>query len=361
MLKKLDYYIIRKYLSSFFFTMLMITMVAVVIDFSEKIGKFINAELPLGMVIRDYYLPFIPWINGMMWPLFSLIAVIFFTSRLAKDSEIVAMLSSGISFNRLLVPYLIGATLIASFLWVGKNYVIPHSCKKKNDFESEHFNKHKKTINNDIHLFLSPDEKIYIRYYRSRDTSAQNFRLEKFDEGHLVEYLKADKLYFKEHPNVWTLKNYEIRKLDGLDEHVVFSDGEELDTILDLTPEDFILNTKLMENMTTVDLRKHIRRERERGVGAAKNFLVQLHQRNSDPFTIIILTVIGMAIAARKIRGGMGIHLAMGVTLGAAFVIVSQFSATFSNNLSFSPALGAWVPNLIFGLIALVLIRYSQK
>lgn len=336
-------------------------MVAVVIDFSEKIGRFINADLPLGFVFKEYYLPFIPWINGMMWPLFSLIAVIFFTSRLARDSEIVAILSSGISFNRLLVPYLIGAGLIASTLWVGKNYVIPHSCKKKNDFESEYFNKHKKTINSDIHLFLSPDEKIYIRYYRSRDTSAQNFRLEKYESGKLVEYLKAERLLFKEHPNKWTIKNFEVRKINDLNEEYVFAHEESIDTTLDLTPEDFILNTKLMENMTTGDLKKHIKRERERGVGAAKNFLVQLHQRNSDPFTIIILTVIGMSIAARKVRGGLGIHLAMGVVLGSAYVIVSQFSATFSNNLSFSPALGAWLPTIIFGIIAIFLVRFSQK
>ena len=335
-------------------------MVAVVIDFSEKIGKFISAELPIRTILVEYYLPFIPWINGMMWPLFSLIAVIFFTSRLAKDSEIVAILSSGVSFNRLLLPYLVGASIIAFSLWVGKNYLIPHSCKHKNDFESEYFNKHKKAINNDVHLFLSPTEKIYIRYYRSRDTAAQNIRLEKYHEGKLVEFLKADKLIFKSQPNVWTIKNYEIRKFDGHNEEFVSADLEK-DTVLDLTPEDFVLNTKLMENMTTGDLKKYIKRERDRGVGAAKNFLVQLHQRNSDPFTIIILTLIGMSISARKIRGGMGIHLAMGVVLGSAFVVVSQFSATFSNNMSLSPALGAWLPNIVFGIIAIVLIRYSQK
>ena len=341
--------------------MLLITMMAVVIDFSEKIGKFLDAELSFATVINQYYLNFIPWINGLMWPLFSLIAVIFFTSRLAKNSEIIAMLSSGISFNRILIPYLIAASIISGFLWIGKNYVIPNSSKIKNDFEYEHLSKkHQKTLNNDIHVFLSPTEKIYIRYYRKRDTSGQTFRLETIENGRLKKVIKAEQLKFKEHPNVWTLMNYEIRTFSDLSESISIN-NEILDTVLDLTPEDFIRNEKSMENMTTSDLREHIRREQQRGIGAAKNFLVQLHQRNSGPFSIIILTLIGVSISSRKVRGGMGLHLAYGITLGAAYVVLSQFSSTFSINMSMSPLLGAWLPNIIFGIIAIILIRYSQK
>jgi lipopolysaccharide export system permease protein len=362
MFKKLDSYIIKKYLGSFFFTMLLITMIAVVIDFSEKINRFIDAELSISKIVGEYYLNFIPWINGMMWPLFSLIAVIFFTSRMAKNSEIVAFLSSGISFNRLMVPYLISASLIAGVLWLGKNYFIPYNCKIKNDFESEYLKKNsKKTLNNDIHFFLNPSEKIYIRYYRKSDTTAQSFRLEGFKNNRLASVLKAEKLVFKEQPNVWTLKNYTRRTFEGLDESYLVAKGEELDTTLDLTPEDFVRNTKLMENMTTVDLEDYIHRERERGLGDAKSFLIEKHMRNSQPFTILILTIIGFALSSRKVRGGMGLHLAIGVILGACFVIVSKFAATFSNNLSLSPALGAWFPNIIFTFLALFIVRQSQK
>lgn len=337
-------------------------MVAVVIDFSEKIGKFIDAELSIGKVFSEYYLNFIPWINGLMWPLFSLIAVIFFTSRMAKNSEILAMLSSGISFNRILIPYLIAASFIAGLLWYGKNEVIPVSSKTKNDFEYEYLTKkYQKTLNNDIHIFLSPTQKIYIRYYRKRDATGQNFRLETFKDNRLVEVMKGEQLIFKETPNQWTIKDYEIRRFNGLKEFLLQAKGETLDTILDLTPDDFIRNAKSMENMTTRDLRVHIQRERDRGIGAAKNFLVQLHQRSSGPFSIIILTIIGVAISSRKVRGGMGLHLAFGVTIGAAYVVLSQFSSTFAINLSMSPMLGAWIPNIFFGLIALVLVRISQK
>jgi len=342
--------------------MLLITLVSVVIDFSEKINKFLDAELSTLEVLQGYYLPFIPWINGLMWPLFSLIAVIFFTSRLAKNTELIAMLSSGVSFNRIMVPYVVAASILASLFWIGKNYVIPHSNKLKNDFEYEHISKrHSKTLNNDVHFYLNNDEKVHIRYYRKRDTTAQGFRIETFEEGRLIKTLKAEKLIFKEKPNTWTLKDYEIRTFRGMQETLTSVKGAETDTTLNLTPGDFIQNMKVRENMTTGDLRKYIQREQSRGVGASKNFLIQLHQRNSEPFSIIILTIIGLAVAARKVRGGMGLHLAIGVTLGAAFVIISQFSATFSVNLSMPPALGAWIPNMIFSVVAVVLVRYSQK
>ncbi len=342
--------------------MLLISLVSVVIDFSEKINKFIDADLSTLAVLKGYYLPFIPWINGLMWPLFSLIAVIFFTSRLARNTEIIAMLSSGVSFNRLMVPYVIAASILAGMFWVGKNYVIPHSNKIKNEFEYEHLTKkHSRTLNNDIHFFLNDSEKVHIRYYRKRDTTAQNFRIETFAEGKLVQTLKAEKLIFSKMPNIWTIKDYEIRTFSGMDETYTQIKGEKKDTVLNLTPDDFVQNMKVMENMTTGDLREYIQREQGRGVGAAKNFLIQLHQRNSEPFSIIILTIIGLAVASRKVRGGMGLHLAIGVILGAAFVIVGQFSATFSNNLSMSPALGAWLPNIIFAFIALFLVGKSQK
>ncbi len=358
----MDQYIIKKYLSSFLFTMLLITMIAVVIDFSEKINRFIDSDVGLLQILGSYYLNFIPWINGMMWPLFSLIAVIFFTSRMAKNAELVALLSSGVSFYRIMVPYLVAATIIAGTLWVGKNYFIPYSCKIKNDFESEYLKKSsKKTLNNDIHFFLSPSEKLYIRYYRSSDTTAQSFRLESFIQNRLVKVLKAEKLVYKSSPNVWTLKDYSVREFSGLNESFLVSMGESIDTVLDLTPEDFIRNTKLMENMTTVDLNDYINRERERGLGDAKAFLIEKHMRNSQPFTIFILTLIGFAISSRKVRGGMGLHLAIGVVLGAAFVIVSKFAATFSNNLSLSPVLGAWLPNLMFSIVALIIVKQSQK
>ena len=173
--------------------------------------------------------------------------------------------------------------------------------------------------------------------------------------------LKAEKIKFKEEPNRWTISNYTIRTIDGLMETIKIANSESIDTTLELTPEDFIRNTKGMENMNTTDLQNYIKRKKERGLGAEKNHIVELYLRTSQPFAIIILTIIGFAIAARKTRGGMGLHLALGVIIGAAYVIISQFSSTFSNNLSLSPILGAWIPNVIFGIIALYLLFKAQK
>lgn len=362
MLKKLDIYIIKKYLSTFFFTMLLISMIAVVIDFSEKVNKFMDSDLSFLEILRDYYIPFVPWINGLMWPLFALISVVFFTSRMAKNSEIIAILSAGVSARRLMVPYLISAMIISIALWFGKNHLIPLSSKKKNDFEYEYITKkHNQHLHNDIHIFLNPSEKIYIRYYSKRDTTGQGFRLETFKEGRLTKYIKAEKLKLIDRPNKWSIINYEIRSFNKLDEDILLGKGEQIDTILDLTAKDFVRNKKLMQNMTSADLKDYILREKERGLGTAKNFLVELHQRTADPFTILVLTIIGFAISSRKVRGGMGFHLAIGVITGSAYVVLSQFAATFSINMSLDPGLGAWIPNLLFGCIALIMLYKAQQ
>jgi len=359
--KKLDLYILKKYLGTFFYSVLLISLVSIVIDFSEKIEKLLDGPT-FNEIIFEYYLNFIPWINGLLWPLFALLSVVFFTSRLAKNSEIISMLSSGMSYRRILLPYFIGSSILATLLWFGNNYVIPRSSKIKNDFETEYFWKsNNKTLGNNIHCYLSPDEKVYIRYYRKKDSSGQTFRFERFKDGSLSYVIKAKKIRIKKAPNTWSLFDYEKRTFDGINESLLVSKGESMDTMLNLTPDDFIRNINLMENMSSSELRTFINIEKERGLGTAKKFTIELHRRNADPFTIIILTILGVAIASRKVRGGLGIHLALGVVAGACFVIVSKFSVTFAHNLDMPPALGIWVPNILFGLLALFLVSKAQK
>jgi len=362
LLKKLDIYIIKKYLSTFIFTILMITVMAIAIDFFEKINKFLVDTVTVEEIIFDYYLNFIPWINGLLWPLFALLAVIFFTSRMASNTEIVSMLSAGISFQRIMRPLLIAASIIAITHWVGKNYLIPKSNKIKGEFESVHIRKsNRKTLDDNTHFFLNPNEKVYIKYFRRSDSTANTFRLEKFDEGKLVYILKARKLEFKEMPNVWTLKDYEYHKFDGLVEELVITNGGEMDTTFNFTPKDFFRYSNQMEMMSTSELRDFINEEEQRGIDTAKKFKTELFSRSADPFTIIILTIMGFAIASRKTRGGMGFHLASGVILGSAFVIIQKFSMTFSINLGLYPIIGAWIPNVIFGIITIFLVKNAQK
>ncbi len=363
MFKKLDRYIIKKYLGTFFYTILLISMIAIVIDFSEKVEKLLNPELTLSRVLFEYYLNFIPWINGLLWPLFALLSVIFFTSRMAKNAEIISILSSGVSYYRFLQPYLIAGTFLASLLWIGNNYVIPRSTKIKNDFEQEFINSNStKSLGYNTHFFLDPDEKVYLRYYRSKDTTGTTFRFEQFDEDMQLKYmLKAAKITLAKAPNVWTLHDYEKRSFNGLKETLVNGKGETMDTTLNLTPADFVRNKKIMENMTSTDLREFINIERGRGLDTAQAMLIELHRRSADPVTIIILTLMGAAIASRKVRGGLGFHLASGVILGALFVLVSRFSMTIANNLSLNPALGMWLPNILFVCLAAYLIAKAQK
>jgi lipopolysaccharide export system permease protein len=362
MLKKIDIYIIKKYFSTFFFTMCLISAIAVAMDFFEKVDKFLAPDVKVKDIIFKYFLNFIPYINGLLWPLFALLAVIFFASRMAKDSEIIAALSSGMSYNRLLRPFLIAGTSIAFLLWLGNNYVIPNSTRIKNEFEGEYIKRgNKKTLSSDIHFFLSPNKKAYFRYYSQSDSSARNFRVETFDSVGLTTIMKSDELRFIDSTSKWRMTGYELHTINGLNEGMVVNKQLTQDTIFSFRPEDFIRYTKQMEMMTSAELRSFMRAEEARGLEGAKKYRVELYRRTADPFTIIILTIIGTCIATRKVRGGMGLHLAFGVILGAVFVIVSKFAVTFVSNLGMPEALGVWLPNIIFSIISYYLYLKAQK
>lgn len=337
-------------------------MLAIAINFFENVDKFLNDTVKLKDVFLVYYLNFIPWINGLLWPLFALLAVIFFTSRLARNSEIIATLSAGISYNRFLRPYLIGGFIIAGLLWIGNNYVIPNSSRIKNEFESEFIKKSsKQTLSSDLHFYTSPDEVAYFRYYSARDSSARNFRLEKFKDGRLIKVLKADNLRYIDSTKMWQMSNIETHTFNGLKEKLIINQQVKKDTLFPFFPDDFVRYSKQMEMLTTTELRKFISSENDKGMETAKSYLIELYRRTADPFTIIILTIIGASVASRKVRGGMGFHLAVGVILGSVFVILSKFSITFASNQNFSPLLGVWIPNIIFGFISFYLYRKAQK
>lgn len=337
-------------------------MVAVVIDFSEKVEKFLNEDVSWKEIVVDYYLNFIPWINGLLWPLFALIAVIFFTSRLAKDSEIISILASGVSYYRLLVPYLVSASILAGLLWYGNNYIIPRSTKKKNTFENTYiWRNNKKTLNENVHFFLSPTEKAFVRYFRLRDSTMIDFRLETFEDGRLVKLLKSKRLQYQNQTDEWQLKDYTVRTFDGLNETIDIRHGEELDTTFAFTVEEFISYSNEMEMMTSPEIKEKIQQEKEKGIANSKKFIVEYYRRTADPFTIIILTLIGVSLASRKVRGGLGMHLAVGLLIGSLFVLVSKFSITFAHGQALSPLLGIWLPNIIFSFVAIYALIRAQK
>jgi lipopolysaccharide export system permease protein len=361
-MKILDWYIVKKYLSTFFFTMMLITMIAVSINYFEWIDKFVNSKLSFSQIFIQYYLHFIPYINGLLWPLFAMLAVIFFTSRMAKNSEIISMLSAKVSYSRLLRPYMIGAGIIAILLWIGNNYVIPKSNTKKNAFEVQYIKPSlQSTLNHNVHFWISKHEKVYIRSYSNTDSSGRTFRLEKFKDNKLIYSLKANRIVFIGQPNKWKLEGYEIRTFGDQSESLILKPSEHIDTSFNFVPQDFNRYTNQMEMMTTSELNDFIKYDQAKGLDSGKKYSIELYRRTADPCTIFILTLIGVSVASRKVRGGMGFHIAVGVILGATFVILSKFSTTFSTNLSLSPIIGVWLPNIFFSIVAWYLIRTAQK
>jgi lipopolysaccharide export system permease protein len=362
MLKKIDKYIIKKFLTTFFFTVLIFSMISVVIDFSEKVQKFIDEPVTKKEILIDYYPNFIMFITGLLWPLFTLIAVIFFTSRMAYNSEIISIFNAGVSFRRLMRPYLLAAVFIAGIHFVGNHWFIPLGNKKMLDFIHTYISKDEdKGKTRDVHMFLSPDTKVYINYYRKRDTTARKFRLERFDGNQLVYMIKANTAEWIGPPNHWRLRNYEIRTFDGLRESLVIGQGQQIDTVLNFTPEDFVDYKEQQTMMTTPDLQHYINTQRARGLGHTKKYETEMHRRTAEPFTIFILTLIGMSIAARKVRGGVGLHLAIGMGLGAVFIFLSRFSIVFAAGQAIPVILGIWMPNIIFSVVAVYLVANAQK
>lgn len=362
MLTILDRYIIKKFLSTFFFTVLIFTLISVVIDYSEKVEKFIEEPITRKEIVLDYYPSFIIFIDGLLWPLFTLISVIFFTSRMANNSEIISILNAGVSFRRLLRPYLLSALLIASLSYIGNHYFIPLGNKKRLNIEYTYFDHDKdKGKTRDVHMFVGPDTKVYINFYRKRDSSARNLRIEQYQDHELVNFIKATTAEWLGPPNRWRLRNYEIRSFDGLEEELIIGRGGQLDTTINLVPDDFVDYEAQQSMMITSELKAYINKHRARGVGNVLKYEIELYRRTADPVTAFILTIIGVSIAARKIRGGIGLHLALGIGLGAVFIFLSRFSIVFATGQTLPPLLGIWLPNLVFAAIALYLITRAQK
>ncbi len=362
MLKKLDWYIIRKFLTTFFFTVLIFSMISVIIDFSEKVEKFIEEPITKYEILVDYYPNFIIFIAGLLWPLFTLIAVVFFTSRMAYNSEIISIFNAGVSFRRFMRPYLVSAFFIAGLHLIGNHYFIPQGNKKRLDLEHTYISRdNDKGKTRDVHMFVGPDTKVYVNSYRKRDSTARNFRMERYDSNELVYLLKAATAEWLGPPDRWRLRSYEIRTFDGLKESLVVGRGQQMDTTVNLRPGDFVDYTEQQSMMTSSQLSEFIRERKDRGMGNTEKYEIELYRRTAEPFTIFILTIIGVAIAARKVRGGIGLHLAIGVAIGAVFIFLSRFAIVFATGQLLPPLIGIWLPNIIFSFIAIYLVLNAQK
>lgn len=362
MFKTIDRYIIRKFAGTFLFVVLIFSLVAVIVDFSQNVEEFIDEKLGPGQVAREYYLNFVIFINGLLWPLFTLISVIFFTSRMAYNAEIISILNAGVSFTRLLRPYLAAAGAIAFVHLLLNHFFIPLSNKTRLDFFHSYIVKESdKGSTRDIHMFVEPGLKIYVRDYFKQDSFARNFRLEQFEGSRLAGFIEADEVRWKGRPNKWQLINYEMHRFGPAGEEIRVGGKGKLDTTLQMVPEDFVRYEATREMIPSQRLSAFIEEERLRGVGNTKVYEIELHRRSADPFMILVVTIIGVSLASRKVRGGLGLHLALGVVLGAIFIFLSKFSITFATGDALPAFLGVWLPNIIFTGLSILLVSKSQK
>lgn len=361
MLYKLDRYILGKYLKTFLLALALIIIIVITFDVSEKLDKFISHHATFGQVVVDYYFNFIPGFVNLYSPLFIFISVLFFTSKMAGNTEIIAILGSGISYMRLLRPYLYGSLIVAVVVLLLGNFVIPLSNRHLIDFE-EHYVKAKATsYYSNLHFQSAPGVQVYAESYDVKKARGYKFCREVVDDdGHMTCRETADVIVYDSTSHLWNATGYTRRTIDaaGVEE---LTHPQNTDVDFGIDPEDFDLLSKRIETMTTPTLLRHIERERMRGTGTVKEAQIELYQRLLNPLAIIVMTFIGVAIASRKSRGGIGMHLAIGITLAFGFIVFMKVTTVFAIGGNLSPFMAVLLPQLVFGIAAVYLIYKAPK
>lgn len=359
-IRKVDWYIIKKFLGTYFFAIALIISIAVVFDVNEWIDKFINNKAPVKAIIFDYYANFIPYFSNLFSPLFVFISVIFFTSKLAENSEIIAMMSTGMSFRRLLRPYMISAAIISIMTYSMGAYVIPKGNVTRLNFEDKYKKKKKQEYVRNVQIEVDSGVIAYMERYENYNKTAYRFSLDKFVDKKLVSHLTArSATYDTMNVHKWTLKNYMIREMDGMKETI--TKGERLDSIIKMEPQDFLIMRNQQETMTSSELSAYIERQRRRGFANIKEFEIEYHKRIAMSFASFILTIIGVSLSSRKVKGGMGLYLGVGLALSFSYILFQTVSSTFAVNGNASPLLAVWIPNIVYSFIAIYLYRKAPR
>ena len=359
-IRRMDWYIIKKFLGTYFFAIALIISIAVVFDVNEWIGNFINNKAPVKAIIFDYYANFIPYFSNLFSPLFVFISVIFFTSKLAENSEIIAMMSTGMSFRRLLRPYMISAAIIAVLTYGMGAYVIPKGNVTRLNFEDKYKKKKKTEYVRNVQVEGDSGVIAYMERYENYNKTAYRFSLDKFEDKKLVSHLTArSATYDTTSVHKWTLKNYMIREMDGMRENIIT--GDRLDTIIKMEPQDFLITKGMQQTMTSTELDEYIAKQKRRGFANIKEFQIEYHQRIAMSFAAFILTIIGVSLSSRKVKGGMGLYLGIGLALSFSYILFQTISATFAVNGNTPPVLAVWIPNILYTFIAIYLYRKAPR
>ncbi len=358
-MKKLDLYIIKKFLGTFFFALALIIAIAIVFDITDDIVDFITSNAPLKAIVVDYYLNFIPYFANLFSSLFIFISVIYFTSRMTYNTEIVAILSSGISFRRLLFPYFISAFILAGLSFSLTNYIIPSANKRRLDFEEQYIRNPYRNLDRHIHKQIAPNVFIYMESYNARSNIGYKFSMERFENKKLKEKLTSDYFRWDTIINKLQIHNYFKRTIDSLTETI--EKGRRIDTVLNITPDDFERRNSNVETMDYFELNEFIEKLELQGADNIEVFKIEKYRRIASPFAAFILTLIGVSLSTRKVKGGIGLHIGTGLLLSFSYILFMQISTQFAINGSFSPLMAVWTPNIIYSVIALLLYRLAPK
>jgi lipopolysaccharide export system permease protein len=366
-MKLLDIYIVKKVLATFFFVLLIFIAIIVVIDLTERVDKFSQHQLST-VVILGYYADFIPWIAGLLSPILVFIAVVYVTGRLAAHTEIIAMLAAGISFKRLLFPYFISSLIVASISFVLNGWVIPHSNRERLEFELQYFKSRYYFDSHNLHMQIEPNVYLFIQNYNNQSNVGYQFTLEKFDSNRLVDKLTAENIVWDSTKNIWTLRYWKRLAVDSMftirtatGGKALRSEGTNLDTALSISPKDFASEDGAYDGMTINELSEHIAKLKFRGATGVETYEVERHIRFASPMTIFILVFIGVLVSARKSRGGTGYQIVLGFILAFVFLIFFLLSRTFAEAGSLPPLIAAWIPNIIFAGIGLLMYRFIPR
>lgn len=359
-IKILDWYVIKKFIGTYIFTLLIVIVIVIVFDLSEKIDKFVDQNVPLNEIVFQYYAGFIPWLLNSFSPLFVFISAIFFTSKLAQNSEIIAILSCGVSFPRLMRPYMVSAAFICALSLVMGMYIIPPANQHRLDFENKYIKAQKVASGNrNIHYQIAPGEFVYVESFSPWSNTAYRFTLETIEDNEMKSKLSAESAVWDSTFSGWKLRNWYIRDVYGESETV--RTGRNLDTVISLTLEDFYRRKNIVESLSAKELDELIEVQKMRGDAMVKHALIEKNNRIAMPFSAFVLTVMAVSLSSRKKRGGLGLNIGIGLALSFSYILFMRFSQMFVHTGALSPAVALWLPNILYSLIAVVLYRLAPK
>lgn len=356
-MKKLDWYILRQFLGTFVYSISIILVIVIVFDVSEKIEDFLRTKPTFHEIVFDYYLNFVPYFANLFSYLFTFIAVIFFTSRLAARTEIVAMLSSGMSFYRLLRPYIIGAAILASGSLFLNNFVIPKANEGRINFENKFIHYAYNFQGRNIHRQIAPGTYICIETFQQK--TGFKFTLDKFRNNQLYYKMNADQIIWDSIRHFWKIRNYRIREIGDLKESL--RSGIELDTVIPLNIKEFVERPNNIETMNYTELNAYIKDQKMKGADNVADIEIEKHSRIAFPFATFILTIIGVSLASRKVRGGIGVHIGLGLLISFSYILLMKITSVFAEKASTPAYIAVWIPNIIYAILALYLLKKAPK